>query len=328
MYGIDISKHNGNINLEPYKKNFVIIRVGYGRFTLDSKFKRNVSECKRLNIPFGVYHYSYALNVAQAKAEAKAVLKAIKPYKHDIKVGVWFDMEDADGFKSKHGFKFTSANIGGICKAFCDEISKAGYYAGIYTASSWLHHLKGTCDRYDKWVASWGKDNGKQTTNTKEHGTLQQYTSKPLDKDIMYVDISHYSKGRKAKGKASKPEKTSGKASKLAVDGSLGTESVKAMQKWLGTTADGIISGQAESNKKYMPACNNSAWQFTSHANKSEKPTGSQAIKALQKKLGVTADGIMGQVTIKALQKYLKVKVDGYLGADTAKALQRYLNNR
>ena len=328
MYGIDISKHNGNIDLKPYKKQFVIIRVGYGNFTLDEKFKRNVEECKKLNIPFGVYHYSYALNKSQAKEEAKAVLHAIKPYKHDIRVGVWFDMEDADGYKSKHGFKFTSANIGGICKAFCDEISKAGYYAGIYTASSWLHHLKGTCDKYDKWVASWGKDNGKQNTNTSLHGTLQQYTSKPLDKDIMYIDISHYSKDRKAKGKASKPEKTSGKASKLAVDGSLGTASVKAMQKWLGTTVDGVISGQAENNKKYMSACNNSAWQFTSHANKSEKPTGSQAIKALQKKLGVTADGIVGQVTIKALQKYLKVKVDGYLGSDTAKALQKYLNNR
>ena len=144
----------------------------------------------------------------------------------------------------------------------------------------------------------------------------------------MYVDISHYSKDRKAKSKTSKPEKTSSKASKLAVDGLLGTASVKAMQKWLGTTVDGVISGQAEGNKKYMPARNNSAWQFASHANKSEKPTGSQAIKALQKKLGVTVDGIMGQVTIKALQKYLKVKVDGYLGTDTAKALQRYLNNR
>ena len=323
MYGIDISKHNGNIDLKPYKKQFVIIRVGYGNFTLDSKFKRNVEECKKLNIPFGVYHYSYALNKSQAKEEAEAVLKAIKPYKDDIKVGVWFDMEDADGFKSKHGFKFTSANIGGICKAFCDEISKAGYYAGVYTASSWLHHLKGTCDKYDKWIASWGKDNGKQNTNTSLHGTLQQYTSKPLDKDIMYIDISHYSKGDKPKKKPEKKKKTN-----LIVDGSLGTATVKAMQKWLGTTVDGVISGQAESNKKYMPACNNTAWRFTSHANKSEKPTGSQAIKALQKKLGVTVDGIMGQVTIKALQKYLKVKADGYLGTDTAKALQKYLNRK
>ena len=320
MYGIDISKHNGNINLEPYRKQFVMIRVGYGRFTLDSKFKRNVSECKRLNIPFGVYFYSYALNVAQARAEAKAVLHAIKPYKHDIRVGVWFDMEDADGFKSKHGFKFTSDNIGGICKAFCDEISKSGYYAGIYTASSWLHHLKGTCDKYDKWVASWGKDNGKQNTNTKAHGTLQQYTSKPIDKDIMYVDISHYSKARKAKSKTSKPEKTSGKAS-LAVDGSLGTESVKAMQKWLGTTVDGVVSGQAKSYKAYMTACNNKAWEYK------DKPTGSQMIKALQSKLKVKPDGIVGQETTKALQKFLGVKVNGKLDTVTAKAMQKYLNN-
>lgn len=317
MYGIDISKHNGNIDLKPYKKQFVIIRVGYGNFTLDEKFKRNVEECKKLNIPFGVYHYSYALNKSQAKEEAEAVLKAIKPYKDDIRVGVWFDMEDADGFKSKHGFKFTSANIGGICKAFCDEISKAGYYAGIYTASSWLHHLKGTCDKYDKWVASWGKDNGKQNTNTSLHGTLQQYTSKPLDKDIMYIDISHYSKGDKPKKKPEKNNKTN-----LIVDGSLGTATVKAMQKWLGTTVDGIVSGQDKNYKKYMSACVNGVWKYSDH------PTGSKMIKALQKKLNVKPDGIVGQATIKALQRFLGVKADGYLGGDTAKALQRYLNNR
>ena len=54
MYGIDISRHNGDIDLEEYKDGFVIIRVGYGSFTLDEKFERNVNECKRLGIPFGV----------------------------------------------------------------------------------------------------------------------------------------------------------------------------------------------------------------------------------------------------------------------------------
>ena len=76
MYGIDISEHNGNIDLIPYKGQFAIIRVGWGNFTIDKKFARNVAECKRLGIPFGVYHYSYALNVETAKHEAAAVLKA------------------------------------------------------------------------------------------------------------------------------------------------------------------------------------------------------------------------------------------------------------
>ena len=125
MYGIDISKHNGNINLEPYKGQFVIMRVGYGNFTLDKKFKRNVQECKRLGIPFGVYHYSYALNAETAKKEAQAVLKAIEPYRNDITVGVWFDMEDGDGYKRKNGFKFNHDTIAPICYAFCKIIEDA-----------------------------------------------------------------------------------------------------------------------------------------------------------------------------------------------------------
>lgn len=195
MYGIDISKHNGNINLEPYKGQFVIIRVGYGHFHLDEKFERNVDECKRLGIPFGVYHYSYALNEAEAEAEARGVLNAIAKYNNDIKVGVWFDMEDADGYKKKHGFKFSNGTIAPICYKFCKMIEDAGYYSGIYTSSSWLDYVKGLNDRFDKWVANWGKNDGTQHTNTSQNGTIQQYTSKPLDKNIMYADISRYSRG-------------------------------------------------------------------------------------------------------------------------------------
>lgn len=195
MYGIDISKHNGNINLEPYKGQFVIIRVGYGHFHLDEKFERNVNECKRLGIPFGVYHYSYALNEADAEAEAKGVLNAIAKYKNDIKVGVWFDMEDADGYKKKHGFKFSNSTIAPICFKFCKMIEDAGYYSGIYTSSSWLQYVNGLNDRFDKWVANWGSNNGCQQTNTSQNGTIQQYTSKPLDKNIMYADLNRYSRG-------------------------------------------------------------------------------------------------------------------------------------
>lgn len=218
MYGIDISKHNGNINLEPYKGQFVIIRVGYGHFHLDEKFERNVAECKRLGIPFGVYHYSYALNEADAEAEARGVLNAIAKYKNDIKVGVWFDMEDADGYKKKHGFKFSNSTIAPICFKFCKMIEDAGYYSGIYTSSSWLDYVKGLNDRFDKWVANWGKNDGSQHTNTSQSGTIQQYTSKPLDKNIMYADISRYSRGN--------------------------TTSVKPQPKPIDQIADEVIAGQ------------------------------------------------------------------------------------
>ena len=197
MYGIDISKHNGDINLEPYRGQFVIIRAGYGNFTKDEKFARNVIECKRLGIPFGVYLYSYALNAEEAKAEAHALLKVLEPIKNEIKVGVWFDMEDADGYKKKHGFKFTHENISAICYAFAKTIEDAGYYSGIYTSSSWLPYIKPECDRFDKWVASWGTNDGTLQNNTSKFGTIHQYTSKPIDKNIMYADISRYDMNKK-----------------------------------------------------------------------------------------------------------------------------------
>lgn len=197
MYGIDISKHNGDINLEPYRGQFVIIRAGYGNFTKDEKFARNVIECKRLGIPFGVYLYSYALNAEEAKEEAHALLKALEPIKNEIKVGVWFDMEDADGYKRKHGFKFTHENISAICYAFAKTIEDAGYYSGIYTSSSWLQYIKPECDRFDKWVASWGTNDGTLQNDTSKFGTIHQYTSKPIDKNIMYADISRYDMNKK-----------------------------------------------------------------------------------------------------------------------------------
>lgn len=199
IYGIDISEHQGNIDLSPYKNQFVIIRAAYGS-TVDAKFNRNVQECERLGIPYGVYHYSYALNKAQAKEEAAFFLSLIKGL--TIKVGCWFDMEDADGYKRRNGFNFSSSTIGGISQAWCDVVSAAGYYAGIYCSYSWRDFLKG-CEKYDKWIAHWGANDGRVNVSTKNLGTMLQYTSKykgkNLDGDLCYYDLSIYRKTAPAK---------------------------------------------------------------------------------------------------------------------------------
>ena len=205
MYGIDISEHNGNIDLTPYRGQFVIIRCGWGHFQEDKLFKRNVAECKRLGIPFGIYHYSYALNVAEARQEANAVINTIAPYKNDIKCGVWFDMEDADGWKRNHGLQLNHATIAPICFEFAKMIEDAGYYSGIYCSQSWLQYMSGTCDRFDKWVASWGTNDGTKQNDMSSFGTMHQYTSRPLDKNIMYADISRYDMS-KSSGSTEKPK--------------------------------------------------------------------------------------------------------------------------
>ena len=62
--GIDVSQYQGVIDWEKVKGHidFAIIRCGYGQDIEgqdDRMFKRNADECTRLNIPFGVYLYSY-----------------------------------------------------------------------------------------------------------------------------------------------------------------------------------------------------------------------------------------------------------------------------
>ena len=60
--GIDVSEHQGRINWDAVKASgidFAILRVGFGApcfgGRVDYQFTRNISECERLGIPYGVY---------------------------------------------------------------------------------------------------------------------------------------------------------------------------------------------------------------------------------------------------------------------------------
>ena len=165
--GIDISAHQGNIDLAALKSqiDFVIIRVGYGvSGTIDQKFTRNADLCRSLGIPVGFYWYSYALDVDGAKKEAEHMINAIAPYKDIVKFGVWFDMEDADGYKKKYGMP-SNQTLRRMCVAFCEATENAGYYSGIYASQSWFNNqLNGSeVKSYDKWVAQWPTSGGVQT---------------------------------------------------------------------------------------------------------------------------------------------------------------------
>ncbi len=200
MLGIDISSWQGDIDLSPFSDHFVIIRLGYGYTSVDQYFAKNVEKCKKLGIPFGVYFFGEAIDVETAKTEAKFVVKTLEPYKNDIKVGVWYDVEDS-AWKSNHGYKHNHDYISPIAFEFCKIVESAGYYTGIYCSQSWLKYLAPECDRFDKWVANWGINDGNKTTDTSALGTIQQFTSRyknqSLDGNIMFADISRYSKVKK-----------------------------------------------------------------------------------------------------------------------------------
>lgn len=117
---------------------------------------------------------------------------------------------------------------------------------------------------------------------------------------------------------------------KLTVDGTWGKDTTMKSQKVLGTTVDGKISNQSSKYKKYLTNASTSSWEFKLFGYKN----GSQLIKAIQKLVGASVDGICGQGTIKAVQTFLKEKgyyignIDGYMGSMTVKAWQKYINSR
>lgn len=104
--------------------------------------------------------------------------------------------------------------------------------------------------------------------------------------------------------------------SNITVDGYWGADTTRALQKYLGTYVDGIISGQH----------NTATTKQISSVTYSK--VGSPMVKELQRLLGVKADGLIGVDTIKALQKRLGTPVDGVISRPSpmVKELQRRLN--
>lgn len=143
---IDVSKHDGMINWEKAKSDGVqgaIIRCGYGRDVKnqdDEYFHRNVSECQRLGIPFGVYLYSYAGDVEKAKSEADHVKRLVKGLKLDFPI--FYDLEED---------KYSSV-ASKVAKTWLECMK--GYNVGIYANTWWWKNYLKDID-CKKWVAAW-----------------------------------------------------------------------------------------------------------------------------------------------------------------------------
>lgn len=198
--GIDVSKHNGKLDWSKLKAQgveFAIIRIGYGSDNTDQDDKYaeyNMAECERLGIPYGVYIYSYALNEASVESEVKHTLRMIKG--HNPELGVYFDMEDADGYKSRAGISVYNAKelLTGFCKQFCEAIEAAGYKAGTYANLDYFKNVldKDQLDNWLIWLAQW------KVSEPAIECDMWQYTSDGVfdgvtgrfDMNYLYTEIS------------------------------------------------------------------------------------------------------------------------------------------
>lgn len=172
LKGVDVSKHNGIVDWNKVKAagiDFAILRCGFGRKSerqIDEQFERNYRECKRVGIPVGVYHYSYAKNADDARLEADFMLELIKGKQFEYPVV--FDIEDKG--QECLGKKVLTD----ITVAFCEKMEQNGYYVAIYSNVDWFINKldQSRLEAYDKWLAHW-------VTSPRwgnEFGGLWQYT--------------------------------------------------------------------------------------------------------------------------------------------------------
>ena len=153
--GVDISEFNGGVNFDALKQagvEFVIIRTGFGSDypgQQDKNFGMYVTGCEQGNIPYGVYHYSYARDKQAGIAEAKHCLRVLNG--RVPAYGVWFDMEDASTL---------GGDLPGAAKGFCDTIEAAWHQAGVYANAGWWKNrlTDPIFDRWPKWVAQYASE--------------------------------------------------------------------------------------------------------------------------------------------------------------------------
>lgn len=98
-YVIDVSEWQGNINWQAVKNSGVqaaVIRLAFGTTHIDDQVQRNITEVKRLHIPFGVYLYSCAGNASEGRAEAEKMNNILRRYgvsPSDLSLPAYYDVE-------------------------------------------------------------------------------------------------------------------------------------------------------------------------------------------------------------------------------------------
>lgn len=200
LKGIDVSKWQGNINWDKTRKevDFAIIRAGYGSNTFDVQSENNASMCTFYNIPYGIYWFGYADNVAEAKQEAESCLSFCAL--HNPNFPVFYDFE-LDSISRED---ITKEEVTQIVDTFCSIIEQNNGYVSIYTNPSFQKQYLDPklFKKYDFWLAKYGTNPQVQLNQFNPANRLRQnmlglkanlwqFTSKGIVSGIKeYVDLN------------------------------------------------------------------------------------------------------------------------------------------
>lgn len=164
--GVDVSKHNGNIDWTKVSNSgidFAILRAvvrGYGtegKLLADESFDKNAQGAIENGISVGAYVFSEAITVEEALEEAELVLSLVKPY--DIKGPIVIDIEDIENDTGRNE-SLSPAELTDIVLAFCNRIKEEGYTPMIYcNIKGFLGMLEfERLEGIEKWYAYYGDE--------------------------------------------------------------------------------------------------------------------------------------------------------------------------
>lgn len=162
--GIDVSAYQGAINWNAVAASgvkFAMIRVGNTKYGLDKYFVQNVVGANAAGIRVGAYVYSYALNPAEAAADAQLAVSAMGNLPISFPVAI--DIEDPSQVN------LSQAEQLAIVNTFCSVIYAAGYQPMVYSYKNWFATKLGVT-AWDHWVANYSGAMGFP-------GTMWQYSS-------------------------------------------------------------------------------------------------------------------------------------------------------
>lgn len=199
LAGVDVSFYQKDVDWNRVKAagiDFAIIRVGFrgygpsGTISEDSCFRQNIEGALAAGLQVGVYFFSQAINVWEAREEADFVLNAIADY--DVTFPVVFDWEHISTSSARtNGLPHSTLSL---CAAtFCDAIEQAGYTPVIYFNQDmgYLEYDLDMLKDYDFWLAEYRNE-----PTFYYHFDMWQYTAKgsvpgvegPVDLNLSFVD--------------------------------------------------------------------------------------------------------------------------------------------
>ncbi len=188
--GIDVSQWQYKIDWQAVKNSgqvdFAIIKAGWGKLShqVDPFFHENMQKAQAAGIDVGIYWFSYAMSVEEAKQEALVCLETIKDYSFNYPV--YYDFEYQDALTS-----LSYATLSEMIEVFCTTLEEHGYKTGVYGSGSDFEYriYRHVLDKRPVWVAEY--DTPTVTWYKGTHGIWQYSPRGRIDGIATDVDLNY-----------------------------------------------------------------------------------------------------------------------------------------